>query len=56
MAYIPQTNRGRRCHVIPGARSLWMVTMKFSPVRIDEIPKTKSPRERVVTAAPVFAE
>ena len=52
VAYIPQMNRGSRCHVIPGARSLWIVTMKFSPVRIDDIPMRKIPKERVVTAAP----
>ncbi len=56
VAYIPQMKRGSRCHVIPGARSLWIVTMKLSPVRIDDIPMRKSPKERVVTAAPVFAE
>ena len=56
VAYIPQMKRGSRCHVIPGARSLWMVTMKFSPVRIDDMPMRKSPRERVVTAAADFAE
>ena len=26
---------------MPGARSLWMVTMKLRPVRIDEKPATK---------------
>ena len=34
---------GRRNHVIPGARILWMVTMKFSPVRIEEKPLMKIP-------------
>ena len=33
-----QTNSGSRNQVIPGARILWIVTMKFSPVRIDEKP------------------
>ncbi len=56
VAYIPQMKRGNRCQVIPGARSLWMVTMKFSPVRMDDIPIRKIPKERVATAAPVFAE
>ena len=32
-----------RNHVIPGARMRWMVTMKFSPVRIDEKPVMKIP-------------
>ena len=29
---------------MPGARSLWMVTMKLRPVRIDEKPATKMPK------------
>ena len=28
---------------MPGARILWMVTMKFRPVRIDEKPVMKMP-------------
>ena len=28
---------------MPGARILWMVTMKFRPVRIDEKPAMKTP-------------
>ena len=28
---------------MPGARILWIVTMKFSPVRIDEKPVMKMP-------------
>src|SRR5439155_23915620 len=28
---------------MPGARILWTVTMKFSPVRIDEKPETHTP-------------
>ena len=43
VAYSAQTNSGRRNHVIPGARILWMVTMKLSPVRIDEKPMIKMP-------------
>ena len=31
-------NSGRRIHVMPGARIVWMVTMKLKPVRIDEKP------------------
>jgi hypothetical protein len=56
VAYIDQRNRGIRCHVMPGARNLWIVTMKLSPVRIDDKPTRKSPREMVVTAAADFAE
>ena len=28
---------------MPGARSVWTVTMKFSPVRIDEKPRMNTP-------------
>ena len=28
---------------MPGARMVWMVTMKFSPVRMEEKPATKTP-------------
>ena len=31
---------------MPGARMRWMVTMKFSPVRIDEKPVMKTPSAR----------
>ena len=34
---------------MPGARILWMVTMKLSPVRIDEKPATKIPIPAVTT-------
>ena len=34
---------GRRLHVIPGARILCTVAMKFTPVRIDENPMMKAP-------------
>jgi len=30
VAYIAQMNSGSRYHVSPGARILWIVTMKFS--------------------------
>ena len=36
-------NSGRRNQVMPGARILWIVTMKFRPVRIDEKPVMKMP-------------
>ena len=29
---------------MPGARSRWMVVTKFRPVRIEEKPRTKTPR------------
>ncbi len=43
VAYWAQTNRGSLNQVIPGARILWIVTMKLSPVKIDENPATKTP-------------
>ena len=43
VAYSDQQNSGRRIHVIPGARILWIVMMKFSPVRIDEKPEMNTP-------------
>ena len=36
-------NSGIRNQVMPGARIVWMVTMKFRPVRIDEKPVMKMP-------------
>ncbi len=38
-----QTNSGSRIQPMPGARSVWMVTMKLRPVRIDEKPRMKMP-------------
>ncbi len=49
VAYIDQMNSGIRNHVIPGARIVWIVTMKFSPVRIDENPMMKIPIAAVIT-------
>ena len=43
VAYIAQMNSGRRNQVKPGARILWIVTTKFSPVRMDENPRIKMP-------------
>ena len=34
---------------MPGARILWMVTMKLSPVRIEENPATKMPIAAIST-------
>ena len=41
--YMAQMNRGSRNQVKPGARILWIVTRKLSPVRIDENPVMKIP-------------
>ncbi len=43
VAYKPQTISGILNHVMPGMRSLWMVTMKLSPVKIEENPRMKTP-------------
>jgi hypothetical protein len=40
---MPQMKSGRRRQCMPGARSLWTVAMKFTPVRIDEKPRMKTP-------------
>ena len=42
VAYIPHTNNGILNQVIPGALILWIVTMKFRPVNIDEKPAIKA--------------
>ena len=49
VAYMVQTKSGSRNHVNPGALILWMVTMKLSPVRIDEKPTTKTPAAAAMT-------
>ncbi len=49
VAYSAQTNSGRRNQVIPGARILCTVTMKFKPVRIDENPTMNTPRAVRIT-------
>ena len=49
VAYIDQMNSGSRNQVRPGARIVWIVTMKFSPVRIDEKPAMKTPDAPVTT-------
>ena len=43
VAYMLQMNRGSRNQVIPGARILWIVTMKLSPVAIEENPAMNAP-------------
>ena len=44
VAYIAHTNSGRRNQVRPGARMRWIVTMKLSPVRIEEKPTMNAPK------------
>ncbi len=43
VAYMAHTNSGNRNQVIPGARIVCVVTMKLSPVKIDEKPEMKIP-------------
>jgi len=50
VAYRDHTNSGRRNQVRPGARSLWVVTMKLMPLRIEEKPTMPMPISTVVTA------
>ena len=38
-----------RNQVMPGARMVWMVTMKLKPVRIDEKPAMKMPTPAATT-------
>ncbi len=38
-----------RNQVMPGARIVWIVTMKLSPVRIDENPMMKTPTAATIT-------
>ena len=47
---------GIRFQVMPGARILWIVTMKLRPVRIDEKPITNAPSAIAMTAVPVSLE
>ena len=49
VAYMAQMKSGSRNHVMPGARILWIVTIKFSPVRIEEKPAMKTPSATRVT-------
>ena len=42
-AYMVHTKIGMRNQVMPGARMVWTVTMKFSPVRMDEKPTMMTP-------------
>ena len=47
--YSPHRNSGMRNQVIPFGRSLWIVTMKFSPVKIDEKPRMNTPNVIAIT-------
>jgi hypothetical protein len=38
-----------RKNVMPGGRSLWIVTMKFRPVKIELKPKMKAPKAAGIT-------
>ena len=39
---MPHTKSGISNQPMPGARSLWTVAMKLSPVKIEENPRTKT--------------
>ena len=43
VAYMLQQKRGIRVQPMPGARIVWSVTRKLSPVRIEEKPEMKTP-------------
>jgi hypothetical protein len=47
--YIAHTNSGRRNQVMPGARNMCAVAMKFTPVAIEENPTTKTPAAAAMT-------
>ncbi len=53
VAYRPQQNSGMRNQVMPRGRSLWIVTMKFRPVRIELKPSRKAPKTTQITAVDV---
>ena len=42
-----------RNQVMPAGRSLWMVTMKLMPVKMELKPKTNTPKTRQMTAVGV---
>ena len=53
VAYKAQANSGRRPQVMPLGRNLWIVTMKFRPVRIELKPRRKTPMATQITAVEV---
>src|ERR1700747_2286139 len=50
VAYCAQTKRGKRNQVMPGARIVCTVTIKFKPVRMEEKPLMNTPRTAGGTA------
>ncbi len=53
VAYSAHTNSGRRNQVMPGGRILWIVTMKFRPVKIELNPRMNAPNAAGITAVAV---
>ena len=49
VAYCAQMKSGSRNQVIPGARILWMVVRKFTPVRMEEKPLMNTPERASAT-------
>ena len=47
-------NSGSRNQVMPGGRSLWMVTRKLSPVKIELKPRMNAPKAAGTTAVSVL--
>jgi len=47
---------GNRNHVSPGARIVWIVTMKLRPVRIDEKPVMNAPTAVYTTCVFEYVE
>jgi hypothetical protein len=56
VAYSAQILRGSLPQEIPGARSLWIVVMKFVPVRIEENPRINTPKVTQITPAEFASE
>ena len=56
VAYSPQPKSGMRSQPMPLARSRWMVTMKLTPVRMDENPRMNTPATAADTLVVVVAE
>ena len=53
VAYKDQTINGILNQVKPGRRSVWTVTRKFKPVKIEPKPSRNAPMTAVVTAVAV---
>ena len=54
--YIDQTNSGSRNHVMPGARSMWIVARKLTPVAIEEKPTMNTPSAAAITLECEYSE